>query len=150
MKDLNDFSREWLECPYNAEELSECTDVHFREVVLLELAKVTVVADDVGGSGDDGTIDELVVVGLGLDEIESVGGCDVLHVGSIGDCLDDKGRELTVARHLHQYLLVFKEYLRADAKCVATLTEGLPDVMPVGAWHKDGYEAVGVKYDFHL
>lgn len=139
-----------LECPYNAEEFSECADIHFREVVLLEFAEVAVVADDVSGSSNDSTVDELIVVGIGLDEVEAVGGIDTLHIGGVGNGFDDKACELTVACHLHQYLLVFEEYFRADTKCVPTIAKGLPDVIPIGAWHKYGYEAVGIEYDFHL
>ena len=104
-----------LECPYNIKKLSEGTHVHFREVVLLEFAEMAVIADNVGGSSDNGTVNKPVVVGVCLDEVESVGGIDVLHVGSVGNGLDDKGCELTVASYLHQYLLVFKEYFRTDA-----------------------------------
>ena len=47
-----------LERPYNAEKLSERADVHLRKVVLLEFTEMTVVADNVGGSGDDGAVNE--------------------------------------------------------------------------------------------
>ena len=70
-----------LECPYNAEEFGESAGIHFREVVFLEFTEVAVVTDYICSSGDDGTVDELVIVGIGLDEVESVGGVDVLHVG---------------------------------------------------------------------
>ena len=71
----------WLECSYYAEEFGECTDVHFREVVFLKLAEVAIVADDIGGSGDDGTVNKFVIVGICLDEVEAIGRIDVLHVG---------------------------------------------------------------------
>ena len=104
-KRLGDFVRRMgstgLECPNNAKELSECSYIHFREVVLPELAEMTVVADDVGCSGDDSTIDKFIVVGVGLDEVEAVGGVNMLHVGCIGNSLYDKGRKLTVTSHMH-------------------------------------------------
>jgi hypothetical protein len=55
-----------LQRPNNVKELRKSTYVHFREVILLELAKVTVVADDVDGSGDDDAVDELVQRSLGI------------------------------------------------------------------------------------
>jgi hypothetical protein len=48
---------------------------------------MTVVADNVGGSGDDGAFNELVVVGGGLKEIEVLGGIDGLDVCSVGNVL---------------------------------------------------------------
>ena len=139
-----------LEFSYNVQKFGESPHIDLWEIVVLELAEMAVVADNIGGPSRDGTVDKLVVVGVSRDEVEAINGSDTLDIRCIGNGLDDKRRELTVVGHAHQYLFVFKQYLRAYTQSVASLPEGLPDVVAERARHKDWNEAVSVEDNLHL
>ena len=139
----------WLECSYYAEEFGECTDVHFREVVLLELAEVAVIADDVSGSCDDSTVDKLIVIRVRLDKVEAVGGIYTLDIRCLYQFLHHSVGDKGVIP-LSEYLVILKQNLVGDAQHVFGCTESLPDVIVIRSWHDDVDEAIGIEYDFHL
>ena len=41
---------------------------------------MAVVADDIGGSGGDGTVHKFIIVGVSGNEVEAVGGIDALYI----------------------------------------------------------------------
>ena len=109
---------------------------------------MAVVANDVSGSSNDGTIDELVIVRVGGNEVETVGRIDALHIWSLHQLLQHGvGDDKVIA--LGQYFVVLIQYLVGDAECVFAGTESLLDVVVVRPWHDDVDEAVGVEDYLH-
>ena len=84
-----------LQCSYNVKKFRELTYIYLREVVVLELVKVAVIAHDVCGPCDDSTVHELIVIRVGGDKVEAISGINVLDVRSLHQflhhCVGDKG-----------------------------------------------------------
>ena len=69
---------------------------------------MTVVTDNVRGSGGDGAVYKLVIVGVGRDEVETISRADVLNVRRVVYGIYDVSSEFSAACHEHDDLLVFK------------------------------------------
>ena len=109
---------------------------------------MAIVAHNISGSGNDGTVNELVVVRVGSDEVETVGGIDALQIRGLHQLLQHGvGDDKVIA--FGQYFVVLIEYLVGDAECVFAGTESLLDVVVVRPWHDDVDEAVGVEDYLH-
>ena len=81
---------------------------------------MAVVAHDISGSGNDGTIDELVIVRVGGDEVETVGRIDALQIWSLHQLLQHGvGDDKIIA--FGQYLVVLIEYLSLVTQSVYLL-----------------------------
>ena len=48
--------------PYNVEEFCKCKNVYFGEIIMFKFCKVMIVADDIGCSSSNCTINKLVIV----------------------------------------------------------------------------------------
>ena len=103
-----------------------------------------ILADDVVGIGDNGTVDELVVVGVGGNQTEMVLRVEHADIGvsqdSSNDVVGKYGADLG-----REYLDIFADNLVADTDDVFAVEEGLPRWAIITLAWNHPQQAIGVK-----
>lgn len=109
---------------------------------------VVVVGHYVVCIGRDGTVHELVVIGVGIDEVEAVVRGDEGDVWAPDDGGKNELCRFTARKASEDFLILFK-YLGGDTQRIAPLHNGEPHIVVCTSGRCALYEAVGVEYDAH-
>lgn len=107
------------------QEVHQLNDSHFWEINLPQYVIVVVVGHNVSCVSLYGTVNELVVVGVGCDEVEMIIWIDTHHMLALQDSADDSIGKLW-SEISAQNFLIFKKNLIGDTQGILSAQDRQP------------------------
>ena len=130
------------------EEVFQGNNIQTRKTNLTQNIVVPVVTYNVSGVGSNGTIDKLVVVGVGLNQSEMVVGRNKFDVIALGNGIKNKISNIFASQTL-KYLGIFLQNLIGYAQRAFARKHGFPNFAVRTPFRNTLNEAIGIKNYTH-